>query len=337
VCCGGGGLTAGIATAVKAHHPATDIYTVERYVEAILGDPSETARLVLEADGGATLFVGTQSNGQGHETVYAGMVAAQTGLALEAIRVVQGDSDAIPAGGGTGGSRSVTVQGVAIAATVQGLTQAMGQALAPDLGPGVTFDQGTFRAPGSNLTLTLAEAADRLRAAGQGHVLDHSRTTRLPGRSYPNGAHWAEVAIDPETGHVEMLRHIVTDDFGVLVHPRLAEGQVQGGVVQGIGQALMENAVHDPQGQPLSATFMDYALPRAGDVPMIRFTTEPVPSTANPLGMKGCGEAGTVGALPAVANAVQDALARLGAGPMDMPFTPHRIWDHLRRARAVAD
>jgi aerobic carbon-monoxide dehydrogenase large subunit len=183
-----------------------------------------------------------------------------------------------------------------------------------------------------NRTLTLIEAADLARAQGREDLLRHQATGRLSARSYPNGAHIAEVEVDPDTGHVQVVRYTVTDDFGVLMHPRLAEGQVHGGVAQGIGQAITEHAVFDANGQLLTASFMDYAMPRADDVPLIGFSTEPVPSTGNPLGMKGCGEAGTVGALAAVANAVRDALVDRGVTGIEMPFTPLRVWQALQAA-----
>ncbi len=202
----------------------------------------------------------------------------------------------------------------------------------------VTFDagEGVFRAPGSNVVITLLEAASRARAAGQPGVATATRTTTLPGRSYPNGCHIAEIEIDRDTGATRVDRYTVVDDFGNLMNPRLAEGQVHGGIAQGIGQALTEHVVYDAGGQLLTASFMDYGMPRADDTPFIAFYTEPVPSTANPLGMKGCGEAGTVGALAAVANAVQDALWPLGLRQVDMPFTPARVWAMLQEGKAVA-
>jgi len=214
---------------------------------------------------------------------------------------------------------------VIVAAFAPFLEQALGV-------QGVSFDDGAFRAPGSNRTLTLIEAADLARSQGREDLLRHQATGKLSARSYPNGAHIAEVEIDPDTGHVQVVRYTVTDDFGVLMHPRLAEGQVHGGVAQGIGQAITEHVVFDATGQLLTASFMDYAMPRADDMPFIAFSTEPVPSTGNPLGMKGCGEAGTVGALAAVANAVRDALAERGVIAVDMPFTPLRVWEMLRAA-----
>ena len=306
------------------------------YVESILGDPSEDAAVEFNADGTVALYVGTQSNGQGHETVYAQFLADRTGIPFDAIRVVQGDSDLIAKGGGTGGSRSVTVQSVATDAAVSRMITAFTPFLADELGvdaQALRFDEGAFRAEGSNRTPTLLEAAELARARGREDLLRHEAEVTLPGRSYPNGAHVAEVEIDAETGELRLDRYTVTDDFGNILHPMLAEGQVHGGVAQGFGQAVTENAVHDETGQLLSASFMDYAMPRADDLPMFGFSTEPVPSTANPLGMKGCGEAGTVGALAAIANAVHDALEPVGAGPLDMPYTPNRLWAAIEHAR----
>lgn len=303
------------------------------YIECILGDATETARLTLDADGGATLYVGTQSNGQGHETVYARMVSEQTGIDLDKVRIIQGDSDAIATGGGTGGSRSVTVQGTATRATVQTVLAAFRDFLSDEWQvAGVEFDGLAFGAPGTNLRLTLAEAAEIARNRGRTDLLDTSRKTTLDGRSFPNGAHIAEVEIDPQTGALTLDRYTVVDDFGTLIAPELAVGQVHGGVAQGFGQAVTEVGVYDAQGQLLTASFMDYAMPRADDLPMFHFATEPVPSIMNPLGMKGCGEAGTVGALGAVSNAVRDALAQAGVGRVDMPFTPLRIWTLLEEA-----
>ncbi len=309
------------------------------YIESILGNPSETAKVAFEADGSVSIYVGTQSNGQGHETVYAQFLSDQTGIPVDLIRVVQGDSDRIANGGGTGGSRSVTTQNNATLATVEKMIAAFVPYLAEKMGveeAEVTFDDETFRAPGSNLTPTLTEAAAMARADGRTDLLVHEETATLPARSYPNGAHVAEVEVDPETGKVTLDRYTVVDDFGNLINPMLVEGQVHGGAVQGIGQALCERVVHDEDGQLLTASFMDYAMPRADDVPMFAFASEPVPSTANAMGMKGCGEAGTVGAMAATANAVADALWERGVRNADMPFTPHRVWSMLNAAGEAA-
>jgi carbon-monoxide dehydrogenase large subunit len=175
------------------------------------------------------------------------------------------------------------------------------------------------------------------RDKGRDDLLVHEATAKLPARSFPNGCHISEVSVDPDTGVVTVERYTVVDDFGNLINPMLAEGQVHGGVAQGIGQAITEHVVFDEQGQLLTATFMDYAMPRADNIPYIGFTSEPVPSTANIMGMKGCGEAGTVGALAAVANAVQDALWSCGVRQADMPFTPHRVWELLNGEGLAAE
>ncbi len=309
------------------------------YIESILGDPSETARVEFNDDGTASIFVGTQSNGQGHETVYAQFLSDQTGIPAHLISVVQGDSDKIAKGGGTGGSRSVTTQNTATLATVEKIISKFSVFLAEKMdvdAEAILFDDEQFRADGSNLTPNMMEVADMARADGRADLLVHEATTTLTARSFPNGAHVAEVEVDPETGKVTLDRYNVVDDFGNLINPMLAEGQVHGGVAQGVGQALMEHVVFDENGQLLTATFMDYAMPRADDLPRICFTDEPVPSTANVMGMKGCGEAGTVGAMAAAANAVQDALWERGVRQADMPFTPLRVWEMMKDASEAA-
>ena len=310
------------------------------YIESILGDPSEGAKVVFNDDGTASIYVGTQSNGQGHETVYAQFLSDQTGIPAEKIKVIQGDSDLIAKGGGTGGSRSVTVQNSATLVTVDTMIAAFTPFLADQLGVDadhISFDHETFRIEGSNFTPTVLEVADMARAAGRADLLTHEARTTLEDRSFPNGAHVAEIEIDPETGVVEVVKYTVTDDFGNLINPMLAEGQVHGGVVQGIGQAVTERVVYDEDGQLLTASFMDYGMPRADDCPMIAFYSEPVPSTNNAMGMKGCGEAGTIGALAAVANAVLDAVWDEGIHKIDMPFTPQRVWSHLQERPLAAE
>jgi aerobic carbon-monoxide dehydrogenase large subunit len=310
---------------------------VASYLEAILGSPVETARVVLDMDGGATLYVGTQSNGQGHETVYARMLSEQTGIDLALIRVVQGDSDAVPSGGGTGGSRSVTVQGTATKAAVGTLVAGLVEFLETDVGvKEVSFDGEIFSAPNSNMSLSMAEAAEWAREKGRDDLLDISETIKLQAGSYPNGCHVVEVEIDPETGALTMDRYTVVDDFGNLVSPELVAGQVHGGIAQGFGQAVTELAVYDDQGQLLTGSFMDYALPRAADLPFFEIHHAPTITKTNPLGMKGCGEAGTVGSCGAISNAVLDALAPRGVKVVNMPFTPARIWHWLQEADSVA-
>ncbi|WP_299691209.1 xanthine dehydrogenase family protein molybdopterin-binding subunit [uncultured Tateyamaria sp.] len=310
------------------------------YIESILGDPAETTKVEFADDGRVLIYVGTQSNGQGHETVYAQFLSDQTGVPVDMIDVIQGDSDKIKQGGGTGGSRSVTVQNNATLATVGAMIEGFAAFLSDETGvpaSEISFDDERFRVEGTNLTPTMIEVAEMAREAGRDDLMVHERRVTLEARSFPNGCHVAEVVIDPDTGVVTTDRYTVVDDFGNLINPMLAEGQVHGGVVQGIGQALTEHVQFDEDGQLLTATFMDYALPRAGDVPMIGFTSEPVPSTANIMGMKGCGEAGTVGALAAVSNAVQDALWERGVRQADMPFTPRRVWELLQHGAIAAE
>ncbi len=310
------------------------------YIESILGDPSEGAKVVFEDDGTVSIYVGTQSNGQGHETVYAAFLSDQTGIPADRITVIQGDSDLIKQGGGTGGSRSVTTQNNATLATVGAMIDSFTAFLSDEMGvpaSEISFDDERFRSDGSNLTPTMLEVAEMARDKGRDDLLSHHERATLPARSFPNGAHVTEVIVDPDTGVVTTDRYTVVDDFGNLINPMLAEGQVHGGVAQGIGQAVQERVVYDEDGQLLTASFMDYALPRAVDLPYISFTSEPVPSTANIMGMKGCGEAGTVGALAAISNAVQDALWDAGVRQADMPFTPHRVWEMLNGGRIAAE
>ncbi|MEM8580626.1 MAG: xanthine dehydrogenase family protein molybdopterin-binding subunit [Pseudomonadota bacterium] len=305
------------------------------YIEAILGDPSEGAQLLFRDDGMVELRVGTQSNGQGHETVYKQILWESAGIDPDRVLIVQGDSDLIKQGGGTGGSRSVTVQGSAMRAVVDKTIAAFLPFVADELAvdpDALRFEEGAFRAEGTNRFLSLVDASEMLRAAGQTELLHQSARITLEDRSFPNGAHVAEVEIDPQTGVMSVERYTAVDDFGVLINPRLAEGQVHGGVAQGIGQAVSEHVVYDDTGQLLTASFMDYAMPRADSLPMLAFYSEPVPSKNNVFGMKGCGEAGTIGALAAVANAVQDAVWDTGVRQVDMPFTPHRLWQMLQKA-----
>ncbi|WP_333834120.1 xanthine dehydrogenase family protein molybdopterin-binding subunit [Rubrimonas sp.] len=308
------------------------------YIESILGDQNETTKIAFAEDGGIDLFVGTQSNGQGHETVFAQFLTDRLGVPFDAVRLVQGDTDRVAQGGGTGGSRSVTMQGSSIRGAADAWVARALPFAADELEAGpedVEFVDGAFRIVGADAALPVMEVVARARAKGRADLLAEERETVVPGRSFPNGCHICEVEIEPETGGVSVLRYSVVDDFGVLMNPMLAEGQVHGGVVQGLGQALAETVVHDAEGQLLTASFMDYHMPRAGDAPMIAFRHEGTPSTANAIGMKGCGEAGTVGALAAVVNAALDAVWDDGVRHVDMPLTPLRVWSWLDAARAA--
>ena len=299
------------------------------YIMNAIGSSVVSTRLVFLEDGTVTLSVPSQSSGQGHESVFANFLSDQTGIAADRIWIIQGDTDHSGKGGGTGGSSSTTIVGNATLATVKKTVEAFQPFIAEHMQvetDHVEFDGHRFRAPESNLTPTLLEAADLARACSRTDLLTQEGIGRIETWAFPNGAHVAEVEVDPETGRVTMERYSVVDDFGNLINPLLVEGQVHGGSTQGIGQALMENAVFDEDGQLLSASFLDYALPRADDLPMFSFANEPVPSTANDMGIKGCGEAGTVGAISATANAVADALWEKGVRHLDIPCTPHRVW-----------
>jgi aerobic carbon-monoxide dehydrogenase large subunit len=300
------------------------------YIEACGGAGPEIARLRIEKDGSATLYIGTQTNGQGHATAYAQFVADELDLPLEKIRVKQGDTNDLPTGGGTGGSRSIPTGGPTTKAAAQKLAGQLKELASRELEAApenLEIVDGAVRVTGSNRLVTftaLAQQDDPLLHA-EGHFTPAAAT-------YPNGTHICEVEIDPDTGETAIKGYWVVDDFGFTVNPLLLEGQIQGGVGQGVGQALMENTVFDESGQLLTASFMDYAIPHARDLADIRFETRNVPSTTHPLGIKGAGEAGTIGACPAVMNAVGDALHRnYGIKHIDMPATPSRIWRAIHR------
>ncbi|MEO0957381.1 MAG: xanthine dehydrogenase family protein molybdopterin-binding subunit [Pseudomonadota bacterium] len=306
------------------------------YIESILGAQDEHAEIVFAEDGGVELLVGTQSNGQGHETVFAQFLHERSGIPFERIRLVQGDSDRIATGGGTGGSRSVTMQGTAVNGAADDLIEKMKPLAEEELevaAGDLEWQDGAWRVAGTDKSVDLMTLAEKARREGRTEFLSQRTRTEVPGRSFPNGCHIAEVEVDMETGVTKVVDYCVVDDFGRLMNPMLAEGQVHGGVAQGIGQAITEHVVYDSDGQLLSATFMDYAMPRAEDVPNVPFFHEGTPSTANDIGMKGCGEAGTVGALAAVTNAVLDALWDEGVKQVDMPMTPLRVWSWLEQAR----
>ena len=305
------------------------------YIESILGDQSETTKIEFAEDGMVNLYVGTQSNGQGHETVFAQILNERSGIPFEKIRFIQGDSDLIAKGGGTGGSRSVTMQGNSINATSDKMVEKFRPLAEEELevaAADINFEDGAFTVAGTDKTVGLMKLAQTARDRGMGDLLITELENVVPARSFPNGAHLAEVEVDPDTGVTKCVKYTVVDDFGVLMNPMLAEGQVHGGVAQGIGQAITERVVYDEDGQLLTGSFMDYGMPRADDVPYMPFHAELVPSTANDIGMKGCGEAGTVGALAAVTNAALDAVWERGVTRVDMPLTPLSMWQRLAEA-----
>lgn len=302
------------------------------YVEACGFGVGDAATVRIERDGGATVLVGNQSNGQGHETAYSQIVADRLGIDIGKIRVLQGDTDVIGRGSGTGGSRALAEGGVACLRATETVIEKGRQIAADKLeaaAADIEYDAGLFRVAGTDRVLTLAEAAA---AAPEALSADDQFKGEVP--TFPNGCHVCEVEIERDTGRLAIVGYTVVDDFGTVVNPSLLRGQVHGGVGQGIGQAAIENCVYDPgSGQLMSGSFMDYALPRAADLPaLVVDIKDDVPCRTNPLGIKGAGEAGAVGAPPAVINAVVDALSDLGVHHIDMPATPEKIWRAIQGA-----
>ena len=318
-------------------------FGISSYVEACAGGSGEDSRIEIAPDGQMTLFIGTQNNGQGHETAYAQIVGDILQIDPHTIRLVQGDSDQVATGGGTGGSRSVPVGGASLKSASETLiTQAI-QRASEILGldaASLRYEEGHVTAKsgiGNNRKLSLAELAD-YGAREKGEKTFIAKGAYTPqSYTYPNGTHCVELAIDAATGGIEILRYTVVDDMGRVINPDMLAGQVYGGIAQGVGQALMEECVYDTEsGQLMTASFMDYAMPRSDLLPMIDFTTQNVPCTTNPLGMKGAGEAGAIGAPPAIINGVIHALEDLGITQVDMPATPHKIWQLIQAAKAAA-
>ncbi len=313
------------------------------YLEATGGDPTERAEIRFADDGFIDVYVGTQSTGQGHETAYVQLTAAQLGVDGEKIRIRQGDTDTIPLGWGTGGARSLYSEGQAILLTAGTVIARGKQAVAEALEAAVAdigFVDGRFEIVGTDrgIDILALAATQRLKAAsGQEAVtLDAAEIAPINEHTFPNGCHMAEVEIDPDTGVVAVVRYCVCDDFGKTVNPLIVRGQVCGGVAQGFGQAVLERTAYDPDsGQLLSGSFMDYALPRADDLPDIEVELIEVPCASNPLGVKGAGEAGAVGSPPAIINAIIDALEGDGVTHIDMPATPEVVWKAMALAKAA--
>jgi carbon-monoxide dehydrogenase large subunit len=290
-----------------------------------------------------TIITGTLDFGMGHATTYAQILSDLLGVPFDRIRMVEGDSDRMAFGGGSGGSRSVMFVSTALSesATIvidrgKQIASHVLEASARD----IEFKAGRFIIAGTDRSIGLLDVAARLRAGlklpdGVPNSLDVDHVVKDPVPSaFPNGCHIAEVEVDPETGAANVVRYTAVNDLGTIVNPLLVEGQVQGGVVQGLGQVLLEQAVYDSDGQLVTGSFMDYAMPRAHDAPMINIVSHPVPTKSNPLGAKGCGEAGTSGGLPSVANAVIDALSEYDIRHLEMPMTPARIWQAIQGAKA---
>jgi aerobic carbon-monoxide dehydrogenase large subunit len=312
------------------------------YLEVTAPPNKEMGGIRFEADGSVTLITGTLDYGQGHAAPFAQVLSDRLGIPFEKIRLIQGDSDELVFGGGTGGSRSITATGTAIVEASDAVIE-RGKKLAGFVleaaETDIEFSAGHFVIAGTDRAIGLLELAGQIR---QGlklpqelpQTLDVKQTTKeVIASTFPNGCHVAEVEIDPETGEIDVVKYAAVNDFGTIVNPLTVEGQMHGGIVQGIGQALMERTVYDAEGQLLSGSYMDYALPRAPDVPLFATASHPVPAKSNPLGTKGCGEAGCAGALVSVMNAVADALSEYSIRHLDMPLTAERVWRAIAAAK----
>ncbi len=312
---------------------------IGQYLEVTAPPTNEMGGIRFEPDGTVTIITGTLDYGQGHATPFAQVLSDRLGVPFERIRLLQGDSDELIAGGGTGGSKSIMASGAAIVEASAKVVE-KGRAAAAHVleagEPDVEFARGRFVIAGTDRGIGIMELAQRLRAGptppGVPDSLDVRHVHESSPSAFPNGCHVAEVEVDPETGIVEVVRYTMVNDFGTVINPLLVEGQLHGGVMQGVGQALMERTVYQ-DGQLVTGSFMDYQLPRAADAPPFRYDSHPVPAPTNPLGAKGCGEAGCAGSLPSVMNALADALREIGVPHIDMPATPQRVWQAIEAAR----
>jgi carbon-monoxide dehydrogenase large subunit len=312
------------------------------YVETTAAMTTEQAAIRFGADGTVTIVTGTLDYGQGHASAFAQVLTEKLGVPFERIRLIQGDSDQLVTGGGTGGSRSAMLSGTAIAQASDKVIEAGKQIAAHVLEASagdIEFKAGRFVIAGTDRAIGIMELAQRLRGGLKltecmPTTLDVTHVTEAVPGTYPNGVHVAEVEIEADTGLTRTVKYTAVNDFGTVLNPMLVEGQIQGGVVQGLGQVLLEGAVYDADGQLVTGSFMDYAMPHAHDAPMIDVANRPVPTKSNPIGAKGCGEAGTSGGLPAVANAVIDALSDFGIRHLEMPMTSARIWQAIEAAKS---
>ncbi|KZL21400.1 Carbon monoxide dehydrogenase large chain [Pseudovibrio axinellae] len=309
-------------------------FGLSSYVEACAFPGGEEAKLELNANGTVTLLIGTQSNGQGHATAYGQIIAEQFGLQMDQVEMVQGDTDRVATGGGTGGSRSIPLGLPSVKAASETLVAKIKEIASEKLEVGVgdlTLEDGQVRVVGTDQQVSLVSVAE-----SQESTLSAAEKVMQDECTYPNGTHVCEVEIDPDTGKTEVVNYVIVDDFGVTVNPMLLAGQVHGGAGQAISQALCEHTVYDEDGQLLSASFMDYHVARADDLPSFDFSTNNVPSTTNAMGIKGAGEAGSIGAAPAVMNAVQNALRKnAGVEHINMPATPIAVWTAIQEAQSA--
>jgi aerobic carbon-monoxide dehydrogenase large subunit len=313
---------------------------VGSYLEVTAPPSGELGKITFEPDGSVKLTTGTLDYGQGHATPFAQVLCAQLGVPFDRVTLEQSDSDLVRFGNGTGGSRSITATGMAIVESAA-LVIAKGKQAAAHLMEAaegdIEFANGRFTIAGTDRSIDIMELSRRLREGKMPEdvpgTLDVDHNTKDTPSTFPNGCHVAEVEIDPDTGVVRIVRYTGVNDFGTIVNPMIVAGQLHGGVAQGIGQALMEEVSYDESGQPITGSFMDYALPRAEDIPTMAVGDHPSPAKSNPLGTKGCGEAGCAGSLATLVNAVLDALSEYGIKQIDMPLTPERVWRAIRDAK----
>ena len=313
---------------------------VGSYLEVTAPPGVELGKIVFEPDGSVKLITGTLDYGQGHATPFAQVLTDQLGVPFDKFRLEQNDSDIVHTGNGTGGSRSITATGMAIVEASK-LVIEKGKAAAAHLMEAaegdIEFANGRFTIAGTDRSIDIMELSRRMRdnkmPDGVPSSLDVDHTTEVVPSTFPNGCHVAEVEIDPETGVVEIVGYTGVNDFGTIVNPMIVAGQLHGGVAQGIGQALMEEVSYDSSGQPITGSFMDYAMPRAGDIPLMKVGDHPSPALSNPLGTKGCGEAGCAGSMSTIVNAAVDALSEYGITHIDMPLTSERVWRAIQDAK----
>jgi carbon-monoxide dehydrogenase large subunit len=315
------------------------------YLEVTAPPSKELGAIVFEADGTVTILTGTLDFGMGHASPFAQIVHEKLGVPFDKIRLVQGDSDRLVIGGGSGGSKSLMHSGTAlIEASAKVIEQ--GKQIASHVleaaASDIEFKNGRFLIAGTDAAIGIMALAEKLRSGvnlpeGVPASLDVQHVSDGPSAStFPNGCHVCEVEVDPETGVIAVVKYSCVNDFGTVINPIIVEGQLHGGVVQGIGQTLMELTAYDEEGQLLTGSYMDYAMPRASDAPFFSVANHEVPAKTNPLGVKGCGEAGCAGSLTSIMNAVVDALSEYGIRHIDMPATPHRVWQAIRAASAKA-
>jgi carbon-monoxide dehydrogenase large subunit len=312
-------------------------------VEASNSGLIEHAEIRFDPTGTATVFVGTHDHGQGHQTAFRQIVATRLGLDPTNVSLRFGDTDQVMIGTGTFGSRSAALGGTAIVMAAEKII-AKGRRIAAHAletdERDIVFERGTFKIAGTDRGVDLVQVArdafvQSKLPPGLEPGLFEAATTDGEARTFPNGCHISEVEIDRETGVVELVSYVAVDDVGHMINPLLVEGQLHGGIAMGVGQALMEEIKYDGSGQLLTGSFQDYCMPRAPDFPTIVLGENEVPTKSNPLGVKGAGESGTVGALASVMNAVNDALGRLGAPYLTMPATPEKVWRAIQSAESA--